>query len=181
VPGGWLSERIGYSRTTISGLVLAAVGLVLVWQTWTIDLRDAVIVVEMIIIGVGIGLTFSPISAAVINAAGDHERGVASALVLIVRLIGMTISVSTLSTFASNRVFQLAEQETGVAVLDDVALTTVARLTVDVLAEIGLVGAILAVVAIIPAAFIRPDAVAEDTQPVRVKTTDQPTPTPLGD
>jgi MFS family permease len=181
VPGGWLSERIGYSRTTISGLVLAAVGLVLVWQTWTIDLRDTVIVVEMIIIGVGIGLTFSPISAAVINAAGDHERGVASALVLIVRLIGMTISVSTLSTFASNRVFQLAEQETGVAVLDDVALTTVARLTVDVLAEIGLVGAILAVVAIIPAAFIRPDAVAEDTQPVRVKTTDQPTPTPLGD
>lgn len=169
VPGGWLSERYGYSRTTMGGLGLAALGFLSVWQTWHIDMSDALVMAEMMVIGVGIGLTFSPISAAVINAAGDHERGVASALVLIVRLVGMTVSVSTLSTFASRRVLELAEAETGINVLSSLALSTIARLTVDVLAEVGLVGAVLAMIAMIPAALMRDEDAATEPVPVRME------------
>src|SRR5690606_19884442 len=96
IPGGWLSDRIGYRWTTVFGLGLALFGFLLVWQTWTFEVSETVIALEMAIIGVGLGLTFSPISTAVINSAKDAERGVASALVIILRLIGMIISVSSL-------------------------------------------------------------------------------------
>ena len=85
IPGGWLSDRIGFKKTTMIGLVLAMIGFGLVWQTWTLDMPNGLIAVEMIFVGVGIGLTFSPISAAVINSADEDHRGVASALVIILR------------------------------------------------------------------------------------------------
>jgi len=73
IPGGWLSDRIGFKKTTMIGLVLAMIGFTLVWQTWTIDMPNGLIAVEMIFIGVGIGLTFSPISAAVINSSQNRH------------------------------------------------------------------------------------------------------------
>lgn len=157
VPGGWLSERIGYHRTTIIGLGISAVGFILIWQTWTIEITDFVIIAEMALVGIGIGLTFSPISAAVINAADDDERGVASALVLILRLVGMTLSVSTLTTYALQRVNFLVAAELGVDTVVDTSLyaDTYARLTVEVLGELGLIGAVLALVAMLPAAMLR--------------------------
>src|SRR6266542_3765258 len=47
VPGGWLSDRIGFRRTTVIGLSLALLGFLLIWQTWTLTLSDAVIALEM--------------------------------------------------------------------------------------------------------------------------------------
>ena len=76
IPGGWLSERIGYRWTTTLGLGLALIGFAAIWQTWTLDVADGVIAVEMALVGVGLGLTFSPISASVINAADQDKLGV---------------------------------------------------------------------------------------------------------
>ena len=158
VPGGWLSDRIGYQKTTVIGLALAIVGFVAMWQTWRIDLSDAVIAVEMAVVGVGLGLTFAPIGAAVINAAKEGERGVASALVIILRLIGMTVSVSTLTTVSLHRVNTLAAAALGGAAVDPmVAIETYANVTVQVLGELGLVGAIMCAVACVPALLLRPD------------------------
>ena len=165
IPGGWLSERIGYSKTTLLGLALACGGFLLIWQTWSVDMGDPLIIAEMVVIGVGIGLTFSPISAAVINAAHDDERGVASALVLVMRLIGMTVSVSTLSAFASRRVVQLAEEQLG-ASISNLSTSALVAPTIDVLSEIGLLGAVLCVVAMLPAALMRPDDEMSPPPPV---------------
>ncbi|MBL8160992.1 MAG: MFS transporter [Anaerolineae bacterium] len=152
VPGGWLSERIGYQRTTVLGLGTSIVGFLLIWQTWRIDLPDGIIAVEMALVGIGLGLTFSPISAAVINAADDEHRGVASALVIILRLIGMTVAVSLLTGLALNRVNVLASAELGSAITDpQVVINVYARTTVRVLADMGLLGAVVAGAALIPA------------------------------
>ncbi|MFW5748750.1 MAG: MFS transporter [Chloroflexota bacterium] len=154
IPGGMLSQRIGYSRTIVMGLSISIVGFLLIWFTWDINVSDLTVVLEMAIVGVGIGLTFSPISAAVINAATDAERGVASALVLILRLTGMTLSVSSLTTYALNRVrLQANVRDINVGNLLEVA----PAITADVLAEFGLIGAGLCAIAIIPALFIRDD------------------------
>ncbi len=154
VPGGWLSDRIGYQRTTLIGLGLAVLGFLLIWQTWTLELSDVVIALEMILVGVGLGLTFSPISAAVINAATDEQRGVASALVIILRLIGMTIAVSSLTTLALQRVNVLASAALGTGVSDpQLAVDVYAQMTVQVLAEVGLLGAVICIIAMIPAAL----------------------------
>lgn len=154
VPGGWLSERIGYRKTTALGLGLAIIGFGLVWQTWSLEMPDALVAVEMAFIGVGIGLTFSPISAAVINAADEDTRGVASALVIILRLIGMTVAVASLTNFALNRITQLAGAELGVVQGGTEALqfvNTYALIAVRVLAELGLLGAVICGLALIPA------------------------------
>ncbi len=62
---------------------------------------------EMAVAGIGLGLTFSPIGTAVINDADENKRGVTSALVIILRLIGMTIAISLLTTYALSRISQM--------------------------------------------------------------------------
>jgi MFS family permease len=152
VPGGWLSDRLGYQKATLMGLGLAAFGFLLIWQTWRADLSDAVIAVEMMFIGVGLGLTFSPLSAAVINSADEDHRGVASALVIILRLVGMTVAVSSLTSLALQRVAQLAAIEMGPAAVDPYQFVEVyMQITIKVLAEMGLLGAAICGVALIPA------------------------------
>ena len=108
VPGGWLSDRIGIRNTVVLGVLLSLLGFLAIWSSWQIDTSDSVVALQMATVGIGIGLTFSPISAAIINSATESERGVASALVIILRLIGMTISVSSLTTYGLFRVNQLA-------------------------------------------------------------------------
>jgi MFS family permease len=163
VPGGWLSERIGYRWTAAAGLALALVGFAAVWQTWTLEIADGIIALEMALIGVGLGLTFSPISAAVINTADQDKLGAASALVIIMRLLGMTISVSLLTAFASHRLAVLLAANNPVQPLTDTqaVIDSVMRPTVQVLTEIGLLGAVICAVAIVPALLMRRERMAE--------------------
>jgi MFS family permease len=157
VPGGWVSARLGYGRAAAIGLGLALVGFLLVWATWELDTANLVIALEMAVIGVGIGLTFSPISAAVINAA-DHDRlGSASALVIIMRLLGMTIGIALLTAIASSRLSALASAELGSAVVDAwAAIDVYSRLTVQVLTEIAFLGAVVCAIALVPALLLKP-------------------------
>jgi MFS family permease len=156
VPGGWLSERIGYTKTAMLGLGLALVGFLLIWQTWTVDVDNLRVALEMAIVGVGMGLTFSPVSAAVINATDEDKLGVASALVIILRLVGMTISVSALTTLALQRVTLLAATQLGQTAVDPMlAQETYVQVTVQVLGEMGLLGAVVCGIALIPAYWLR--------------------------
>ncbi|HRF99228.1 MAG TPA: hypothetical protein PLZ51_28645, partial [Aggregatilineales bacterium] len=77
IPGGWLAEKIGYSRPIVGGLMITIIGFVWMWRSWSLDVNNWIIVMQMILIGTGIGLTFSPISAGVVNSADDDEHGVA--------------------------------------------------------------------------------------------------------
>ena len=150
-----LSERIGYGKTAALGLALAGIGFAAIWQTWTLEVADGVVAVEMALVGIGLGLTFSPISASVINAADRDKLGVASALVIIMRLLGMTISISLLTAFASQRLATLAAAELGQQVVDPfAALDIYARLTIHVLTEIALLGVIICAVGLIPALLL---------------------------
>ncbi|MDX2162365.1 MAG: MFS transporter [bacterium] len=155
-PGGWLSERIGYHRTAFIGLFIAGIGFLLIWRTWTPQIDDGLIALEMALVGVGLGLTFSPISAAVINAADSDKLGAASALVIIMRLLGMTVGIALLTAFASQRLAGLAAAELGAAAADPFAAIDVyVRLTIQVLSEMGLAGAILCAVGLVPALLLR--------------------------
>lgn len=156
VVGGWLAERLGGRWIAVGGLALALVGFTLMWQGWTLEVANELVALHMILVGLGLGLTFSPISAAVINAADADRLGTASALVIIMRLLGMTLSVSLLTALASARLGYLAGLELGgQATFDAVAAINVySRLTVQVLAEMGLVGAILCGVGLLPALLL---------------------------
>lgn len=166
VPGGWLSDRLGIRFTVITGLVIAGAGFLAIWLTWTLDTPNAIIALQMLVVGTGIGLTFSPVSTAIINSAYDEERGVASALVIILRLVGMTISVASLTTFGIYRV-TLLTREAQSALPDgafdpDVFLNLYTESTVQIVGEMSLIGAVLCLIALIPASLLRRTASVPD-------------------
>lgn len=122
IPGGWLSERIGYRWTVALGLATAISGFWLMsrWQpemavqavaffdSLSASARADVLgtgfmAIGLALAGIGIGLTIAPIGTAVINGVNEHERGMASSLVIILRLIGMSISMSSMTAFALRR------------------------------------------------------------------------------
>ena len=150
LPGGWLSERIGIRAAVLLGLCLALVGFVGIGQSWQLDTANGVIALQMALVGVGIGLGFAPLSAVIINAAGEAERGAAAALVIILRLIGMTLSVSSLTTYGLYRVNELSARLAVDAGFDAASLVDVyARTTVQVLREMGFIGAAVCVGALL--------------------------------
>jgi MFS family permease len=111
VPGGWLSERYGHRIPTMIGLAMASGGFLLAGLIWEGDTSYWIMASQMAVIGVGLGLTISPISTAVLNDAHEDERGVASALVLLLRLVGMTIAISSLTIFSLERLNYLVEKQ----------------------------------------------------------------------
>lgn len=157
VPGGWLSARIGSPNAVRVGLGLAIIGFLIMWQTWTIDISNTFLALQMALVGVGIGLTFSPISAAIINSASEDERGVAGAIVLILRLVGMTVSVASLSSFMLARISHLANAGAIVNGTFDAGAYADAYINsaMLVLREIGLLGAVLCAVALLPSLWMQ--------------------------
>jgi EmrB/QacA subfamily drug resistance transporter len=102
VPGGWLSNRLGFRLPAWIGLVLGAVGF-LALGSWNRESSYAEMIPPLVVAGAGLGLVISPVATVVINAASELERGVAAALVIILRLVGMTIGVSAMTTFGLRR------------------------------------------------------------------------------
>mgnify|MGYP005844868367 CR=1 FL=1 len=162
LPGAWLAGRIGFRGATVTGMGIAAIGFLAAGTTWTGDTPAPLMAFHMLIAGVGLGLTIAPIGTVVINEVDEGQRGVASALVLIMRLVGMTVAIASLTTFALNRVSYLVS----LARVDfPLSLTAdqVQRLSVQayfesgvqVIGEMLLIGAAACMLAIIPALFIR--------------------------
>jgi MFS family permease len=102
IPGGWLTVRWGYRWLGWIGLTVAALGFG--WMTlWRAATPYGAMIPSLAVTGIGLGLTIAPIAAAAINSAESTDRGVASALVIMFRLVGMTLSVSAVSTYGQLR------------------------------------------------------------------------------
>lgn len=158
VPGGWLAQRVGYRIPTVAGLALAAVGFFL-GRTWTPDIPYPVMGLHMALAGVGLGLTVAPIGTTVINAVQSAERGVASALVMIMRLVGMTLGTSIMTSYGLRRSSALTGQLVAALAdqLDFDALVEVARqVATQAIAEMMLIAAVVCLVALVLAVALRP-------------------------
>jgi MFS family permease len=152
LPGGWLTEKYGYRAATLSGLGLMVAGFMLVVLFWETGTAYEIMGLQMAVAGVGLGLTISPIGAAVVNAAGEDERGAASAMVLALRLVGMTIALSGLTDFAINRVNDLVAANS--AGLPDTSPLYL-QMTVQVAGELFLLGAGVGLLAMVAAWWLR--------------------------
>lgn len=102
VPGGWLVQRAGPRWPTLAGMATALVGFGLMsgWQAGT---GYPTIAAHLLLTGAGLGLVLSPVATVIINAAGDERHGSASALVITLRLVGMTVGVSVLTLWGVQR------------------------------------------------------------------------------
>ncbi|MCJ7490766.1 MAG: MFS transporter [Dehalococcoidia bacterium] len=150
VAGGYLAGWIGYHRTAAIGMAISGVGFFFM-HFWTADIADPWFTLNLMLTGLGFGLVIAPISAAVINSVAEQERATASALLTVMRLVGMLVGVALLTAHGLGHFYQLA----GTVPLDDPNYTeTLQGLEVGSFQDIFLVAAIVCVAASVPAILI---------------------------
>jgi MFS family permease len=131
IPGGWLSDRAGYRVSVVAGLVVALAGFWMMSRWKTPMASQAVSLLApgagtgavssgiagvvfmaagLALAGIGIGLTIAPIGTAVINGVGEGQRGMAASLVIILRLVGMSVSMSSMTAYGLRRTTTLSRQ-----------------------------------------------------------------------
>lgn len=101
--GGRLTERVSYRLPVLVGVALSAVGFGLMGATWSADSNYAMLAVQLALLGVGFGLTTAPTTSAVVDTARPLHRGSAAALVMVVRLLGLSIGLSALTAWGLAR------------------------------------------------------------------------------
>ncbi|WP_326638552.1 MFS transporter [Streptosporangium sp. NBC_01755] len=102
--GGPAARRYGERTVTVIGLALATIGYVRIGQ-WPLDLASAGyrMDADLIVAGLGLGLVIAPVSSAVLRAVPSAQHGVASAAVVVARMMGMLLGVAGLSAWGFHR------------------------------------------------------------------------------
>ena len=103
--GGWSLRRLGDGAVSGAGLASAAVGLFLMsrWGEGSLDNFSATVVLALV--GLGIGLALAPVNNAALAAAPDDAHGVASALVVVARMVGMVVGLALLTAIGLHRYY----------------------------------------------------------------------------
>ena len=105
--GGRLAERVSYRLPTIAGMAMASVALLIMGLTWVPDLNFVFGAAQLAVLGFGLGLVFAPTTATVVDASPPHQRGAAAAIVMIVRLIGLSVGLAALTAWGLARFNEL--------------------------------------------------------------------------
>ena len=105
VAGGYLVRWLPAGRVAAAGMACAAVGFVLMSRWDLTSLEQASATVPLVLGGFGFGLALAPVNAAVL-AATDHDvHGLATALVVVARMVGMLVGISALTTIGLRRYY----------------------------------------------------------------------------
>ncbi|MEO6797223.1 MAG: MFS transporter [Candidatus Dormibacter sp.] len=105
--GGFIAQRLrSYRLVAAAGMLLAAAGFLLL-AGWTersltahllgLPLRTAD--AELLLTGLGLGLEIAPVSAAVLDAVGEAQRGAGASVLIVMRLIGMLVGFSLVAGY----------------------------------------------------------------------------------
>ncbi|KAI7253638.1 hypothetical protein KC345_g11351 [Hortaea werneckii] len=122
--GGFLMAKTSYRSLMLPTLALLVLGTGLV-ATLSPDSTRLLVTLYMILIGLGIGASFSVLSNAAIHGLGPQQRGSASATLNFLRSLGMTIGITAFGIIQSHyfsanltKVFSAGTGEAPAGVLD---------------------------------------------------------------
>ncbi|MBA3530830.1 MAG: MFS transporter [Ardenticatenales bacterium] len=142
---------------TVVGLLLMTLGL---WQmaNWEQLLGTDALTMPLALAGLGLGLVTTPLATAVLDRVAEEERGIAASLVLVARLLGMTLGLSVLVTWALRRFDVLIAQEEMPSLFaengPELAAQIAAGVTATVVTDLFMVTVIVGLVALLPAMLI---------------------------
>lgn len=108
VVGGYLTRTLSAGLVTAIGMACAAAGFL--WMaTWDPESLDhPIATLPLLLGGLGFGLALAPVNAAVLASTDDDVHGLASAFVVVARMVGMLVGISALTTIGLRRYY--AEQ-----------------------------------------------------------------------
>jgi MFS family permease len=103
--GGWSLRRFGDGLVSGAGLLVATVGLFVMsgWGDGSLDGPMATVV--LVVVGLGIGLALAPVNNAALADAPVDAHGVASALVVVARMVGMVVGLALLTAIGLHRYY----------------------------------------------------------------------------
>lgn len=103
--GGYLVRRVPVALVAAGGMLLATAGFA-VMTTWGPDSMAQISSVAVLALtGLGFGLALAPVNAALLAATPDAVHGVASALLVVARMVGMLVGISALTTIGLRRYY----------------------------------------------------------------------------
>ena len=164
--GGAVASRLGERVAATAGLALVATGYAALW----VGLRGgdyAGLLPGLALAGAGFGLVIAPIGATVIDAAPARDRGIAAGLILVFRLLGMTLGISTLTAIGIRRLQTLTGDLTAIVPAPGESTAEflarqaqfleerVIPLSIQVARETFLIAGVLALLALVPVYLMR--------------------------
>jgi MFS family permease len=110
--GGWLATKVGDRAVAFVGLLIAA-GAYWLISHWGIDVLSArhdlglftlpTFGTDLILAGFGLGLVIGPLTSATLRVVPGDQHGIASAAVVVSRMIGMLIGIAALGAWGVYR------------------------------------------------------------------------------
>jgi MFS family permease len=149
-------------RVALGGLLLAAGGFWLL-SGWRPELGLPVMAAPLLGLGFGFGLVIAPAASVAVDSAEAGDHGVASALVLVLRLLGMAVGLSAMTAWALTQLsLRVAALPAPAALAGETAAAATARLAAEfaaralevavaVLSETFWLAALICLLALLPA------------------------------
>lgn len=100
--GGRISDVLGPRIPTVAGMVLVTASMV-GFSHLTLHSSYWEMAIYLLLIGIGIGLSISPLTSTAMNAARPDERSAASSFFNTLRFIGAVVGSTLLSVILTNR------------------------------------------------------------------------------
>ena len=110
--GGWIATKIGDRIVAFAGLLIAAGGYWLIAK-WPVDVLASrhdlglftlpTLDTDLAIAGLGLGLVIGPLTSATLRVVPAAQHGIASAAVVVARMIGMLVGIASLSAWGLYR------------------------------------------------------------------------------
>jgi MFS family permease len=106
--GGWLTRWVDAAWLASGAMLMAAAGFI--WMsTWGRDTLDSGwATVPLVLAGLGFGGAIAPVNAALLARTRSDVHGVASALLVVARMVGMLVGISALTTVGLRRFYAVA-------------------------------------------------------------------------
>ncbi|MGH3497384.1 MAG: MFS transporter [Nocardioidaceae bacterium] len=115
--GGWLTRRVPAGVLVATGMGCAAVSFLVMARWGSQELNHASATIPLVVAGLGFGLAIAPVNAVVLASTDDTVHGVASAFIVVARMVGMLVGISALTTIGLHRFYAVATRIPSVQVL----------------------------------------------------------------
>jgi MFS family permease len=99
---GRLTDRLGSRAPATVGMLLIALGLLLLSE-FGLGGGLGGLLPSLAVVGLGVGLVTTPVTAAALGGAADHELGVAAGVLNTSRMLGLTLGIAMMGAIVAAR------------------------------------------------------------------------------
>lgn len=103
--GGYASRRFAAHHVATAGMLLAAAGFLAMTFWGPESINTPIAIGTLVVCGLGFGLSIAPVNAALLAGTPHDVHGLASAFLVVARMVGMLIGVSALTAIGLRSFF----------------------------------------------------------------------------